>query len=576
MATVNSSITLIALPDIFRGIHLDPLAPANSSDLLWVLMSFLMATAVLLVSLGRLGDMYGRTRMFALGFAIFSLFSVLLSVTWMTGAGAALWIIVMRVGQGVGGAFLFANAGAIITDAFPAHQRGLALGLNGVAAIGGSFIGLVVGGLLAPIEWHLVFLVSVPFGILGTILSFAKLRELRPRVATRIDWWGNLTFALGLVGVLVGITYGITPYGGHTMGWTSPSVLVELFGGVAVLGLFAVIEFRSDHPMLELSLFRIRAFAAGNLATLLAALARGGLMFILIIWLQGIWLPLHGYSFARTPLWAGIYMLPLTLGFLLAGPLSGYLSDRHGARPFAVGGMLVVGLSFGFLDILPVNFSYGWFALILLLMGTGFGLFSSPNTAGVMNSLPPDQRGAGAGMLNTFQNSAMVLSIGVFFTLVILGLASGLPTVLSHGLTAQGVSPHLADKIAAIPPVATLFAAFLGDNPMRALLGPALPSLHHGAYLTGRTFFPQLISGPFSTGLHEAFAFAIGASVVSAAASMLRGARYVHGEEAAVTPTALSVHEDGEDPLVRSPAPVGAPAALVSGAAFPSKGAELR
>ena len=358
MVFINQSIVLIALPAIFRGIHLNPLTPANTGYMLWMLMGFMVVLAVLLVTLGRVGDIFGRVRIFNLGFAVFTVFSVLLSVTWMHGAPGALWLISMRVGQGVGGAMLFANSSAIITDAFPAHQRGLGLGINNVAAISGSFIGLVLGGLLAPVEWHLVFLVSVPFGVFGTIYAYVKLVDRSVRTEASIDWLGNVTFAVGLILILVGITYGLLPYGHHTMGWTSPVVLSEIFGGLAVLFLFGFIETRVEHPMFRLSLFRIRAFSAGNVASFLASLSRGGLMFMLIIWLQGIWLPLHGYSFSQTPLWAGIYMIPLTVGFLVSGPLSGVLADRYGARPFATGGLLIVALTFVFLLLLPVDFSY--------------------------------------------------------------------------------------------------------------------------------------------------------------------------------------------------------------------------
>jgi MFS family permease len=533
MATVNSSIILIALPDIFRGIQLNPLAPGNTKYLLWMLMGFMVCTAVLLVSFGRIGDMFGRVKMYTLGFAVFSFFSIMLSVTWLNGAKGALWLILMRVGQGVGGAFLFANSAPILTDAFPRDQRGLALGINSVAAISGAFIGLVLGGVLAPVEWRLVFLVSVPFGLFGTVWARLKLREIGERHITRIDWWGNCTFAVGLVAVLVGITYGIEPYGGHTMGWTNPSVLGGLIGGVALLGAFVVIERHVERPMFNMALFRIRAFSAGNIATLLASIGRGGLMFILIIWLQGIWLPQHGYSFSVTPLWAGIYMLPLTIGFLIAGPLSGILSDRFGARPFATGGMVLSAVSFALLELLPVNFSYLFFALLLLMMGTAMGVFASPNLAGIMNSLPANQRGAGAGMLTTFQNSAQVLSIGVFFTLIILGLARTLPHSLYTGLVAQGVPAEVARRAATLPPVASLFAAFLGYNPVRTLLGPALAHLPVGraAYLSGRAFFPHLISAPFHAGLSEAFTFAVVACLVAAVASWLRGGKYHHTPE---------------------------------------------
>jgi MFS family permease len=533
MATINASILLIALPDIFRGVGINPLEPGNTSLLLWLIMGYLVVTAVLVVTFGRLGDMFGRVKMYNAGFAVFSVFSVLLSVTWMHGTAGVLWLIVMRILQGVGGAMLMANSNAIITDAFPVEQRGLALGLNQVAGIAGSFLGLIIGGVLGPIDWRLVFLVSVPVGLFGTVWAYLKLHDTGIRQPARSDWWGNLTFAVGLIAVLVGITYGIQPYAGHTMGWTNPAVLAAMGGGVLVLAIFCVVETKVAEPMFQLRLFRIRAFTAGNLASLLAALGRGGLMFILIIWLQGIWLPQHGYSFASTPLWAGIYMLPLTVGFLIVGPVSGWLSDRFGARSFATTGMVIAAVSFGWLALLPVNFSYWEFAVVLLLNGMGMGLFASPNRASIMNSLPPNRRGVGAGMSTTFQNAAMVLSIGIFFSLMVSGLAQSLPQTMSAGLIAQGVPVADAMHVAALPPVAVLFASLLGYNPVQTLLGPTV--LHqlpagHAAYLTGRGFFPALISGPFSDGLTVAFGFAIAACVVAAIASWLRGGKYVYVE----------------------------------------------
>jgi MFS family permease len=540
MATINASILLIALPDIFRGVGIDPLKPGNTSLLLWLIMGYLVVTAVLVVTFGRLGDMFGRVKMYNAGFAVFSVFSVLLSVTWMHGTAGVLWLIVMRILQGVGGAMLMANSNAIITDAFPVEQRGLALGLNQVAGIAGSFLGLIIGGLLGPIDWRLVFLVSVPVGLFGTVWAYLKLHDTGVRQPARSDWWGNLTFAIGLISVLVGITYGIQPYHGHTMGWTNPAVLAAMGGGVLVLVIFCVVETKVAEPMFRLGLFRIRAFTAGNLASLLAALGRGGLMFILIIWLQGIWLPQHGYSFESTPLWAGIYMLPLTVGFLIVGPVSGWLSDRFGARSFATGGMIIAAVSFGWLALLPVNFNYWEFALVLLLNGVGMGLFASPNRASIMNSLPPNQRGVGAGMSTTFQNAAMVLSIGIFFSLMISGLARSLPQTLSAGLIAQGVPAADAMEVAALPPVAVLFASLLGYNPVQTLLGPRVLHLlpaGHAAYLTGRGFFPALISAPFSDGLAIAFGFAIIACVIAAIASWLRGGKYVHIEPEPAVPT---------------------------------------
>ncbi len=546
MSMIDLSIMLIALPDIFRGIHIDPLAPGNSFYLLWMILSFMVVTSVLVVSLGRLGDMYGRVRMYNLGFAVYTFFSLLLTITWMSGTAGALWLVVMRVFQGVGAALLIANSAAILTDAFPEDQRGMALGINQVAGISGSFIGLVLGGVLAPIQWRLIFLVSVPIGLFGTVWAYRKLREVPRQVRSRLDWPGNVTFALGLVGIMVGITYGIQPYGHSTMGWTSPFVLGCLSGGVALLVAFTFIERRVADPMFRLALFKIRAFTAGSLSSLLASVGRGGLMFMLIIWLQGIWLPRHGYSFSQTPLWAGIYMLPLTAGFLLAGPVSGYLSDRFGSRPFASGGMLVAASSFFLLELLPVDFSYWAFGLILLLNGLAMGAFAAPNRAGVMNSLPPEHRGVGSGMNSTFQNTAQVLSIGIFFTLMIVGLSATLPSTLYHGLVAHGVPSSVAATAAHLPPVSSLFAAFLGYNPVQHLVGAAvlahLPA-RQAAILTGRGFFPALISSPFANGLHAAFDFAIGACLLAAGMSWLRGGKYHYEEDVGsagqITPIAL-------------------------------------
>jgi len=535
MVTINQSILLISLPALFRGIQLNPLVPSNTSYFLWVFLGFLLVTAVLVVSLGRVGDIYGRVRMYNLGFAVFTLFSILLSVTWMTGTAGAMWIIVMRIFQGVGGAFLFANSTAILTDAFPENERGKAMGINGVAAVGGSFLGLLLGGVLAPINWRLVFLVSVPFGLFGTVWAYLKLKDNGVRRPAKIDWLGNTLFAVGLISLLTGIVYSLLPYGGHPTGWTNPRVLAAIFGGIAVLVLFGWVETRVEAPMFRLSLFRIRAFTAGNIAGLLGALGRGGMQFMLIIWLQGIWLPQHGYSFSQTPLWAGIAMIPLTLGFLIVAPLAGIASDRWGARLFATVGLMISGASFLLLQLLPINFTYWQFGLLIFMFAVGMGLFFSPNQAGVMNSLPPDQRGAGAGMLNTFQNSASVLSMGLFFTIVTLGLAARLPSHLYKGLTAAGVAPQAAHTVANQPPIGSLFSAFLGFNPIKQLLGPtgALQQLpaHQAAYITGRSFFPKLIEEPFAGGLHLAFTFAFFATAIAIFASAARGRAYFHVAE---------------------------------------------
>jgi MFS family permease len=552
-ATINASIVIISLPAIFRGIKLNPLTASNISYLLWMLMGYLVVTAVLVVTLGRLGDIYGRVRMYNAGFVVFAAGAVALPFDPFTGGHGALWLIGFRVIQAVGGAMLMANAPAILTDAFPTNQRGTAMGINQVAGISGQFLGLILGGILAAVNWRLVFVVSIPVGVGGAIWSYLSLREIGARHPAKIDWLGNVTFAIGLIGLLTAITYGIQPYGGHTMGWTSPVVLTGLIGGVALLVVFCVIETKVPSPMFDLHLMKIRAFAAGVTATLLAAVARGGLQFMLIIWLQGIWLPLHGYAFKDTPLWSGIYLLALTVGFIVSGPLSGWLSDKHGARAFASGGLIVSAAAFGGLLLIPTNFSYPEFAALIFVAGAGMGLFSAPNAAGIMNSVPARQRGAASGMLATFQNSGFVLSIGIFFSLMIAGLASSLPTTMFRGLTGQGVPAATAHQIASLPPVGSLFAAFLGYNPVKELLGPTgvltrLPAASV-ARLTGKKFFPQLISQPFHHGLIIVFSMAMGVLLIAAAASLLRGGRYVHdeGAAAAVVASATATEAAGTD-----------------------------
>ncbi len=527
MSAVDGSIVIIALPAIFRGIHLDPLAAGNIGYLLWMIMGYRLVQAVFVVTLGRLGDMYGRVKIYNAGFAVFGLASILLSFDPFRGGHGALWLIGWRVLQAIGGSMLTANSAAILTDAFPADRRGFALGTNQIAAIAGQFIGLVAGGALAAFDWRAIFWVNVPVGVVGTVWAYRSLRETGERHRARIDWWGNITFAVGLSAILVAVTEGIKPYRGHAMGWTDPLVVGELVGGLVVLASFVAIETRIAEPMFQLAMFRIRAFSAGNLAGFLASAARGGLQFVLIIWLQGIWLPLHGYSYEQTPLWAGVFLLPMTAAFLVVGPLSGSLSDRYGSRGFATVGMLVFGSSFIGLMLLPVDFPYWAFALLIVVNGLGVGMFSSPNAASIMSSVAPGQRGAASGMRATFQNSGTAISIGAFFSLMIAGLAASLPHTLTAGLQQQGVSHTVAQQVGQLPPVSSLFSAVLGENPIRHLLGNNLPSLSAAEQhtLTGDQFFPHLIAGPFHTGLVIVFGVAAGLSLVAAVASLLRGGR---------------------------------------------------
>jgi MFS family permease len=527
MATIDGSIVIVAMPAIFRGINLNPLTPGNVSYLLWMMMGYLLVQSILVVTLGRLGDIFGRVKIYNLGFVVFTLASVGLSFDPFQGTHGALWLIGWRFVQAFGGAMLMANSAAILTDAFPEGKRGTALGINQVAGISGQFVGLLLGGLLAAWDWRAVFWINLPFGLFGTIWAYKSLKEIASTRKARIDWLGNLTFAAGAGVLLTAITFGIRPYHSDPTAWSDPMVFGGLILGVALLVLFCFIESKVKDPMFRLSLFRIREFAAGNIASLLGAISRGGLQFMLVIWLAGIWLPLHGYDFTVTPLWAGIYMLPLTAGFLIAGPISGRLSDRYGARPFATGGLLVAACCFVGLMMLPIDFPYWVFALLIFGNGIGSGLFAAPNTAAIMSSVPAYNRGAASGMRSTFQNSGMSLSIGIFFSLMIAGLANTLPKALLPGLTAQGVPLATATSIAHLPPVSTVFAAMLGYNPVQSLLAPTgllhtLPAANV-ATLTGKTFFPNLISVPFHHGLTIVFTAAAAMAVCGAAVSWMRG-----------------------------------------------------
>ncbi|KMO76202.1 MFS transporter [Mycolicibacterium obuense] len=529
LATINASIVLISLPAIFRGIGLNPLSAGNVSYLLWMLMGYLVVTAVLVVPFGRLGDMFGRVRIYNMGFAVFTVAAIALSFDPFQLGGGAVWLIAWRVVQGVGGAMLMSSSSAILTDAFPANQRGMALGVNMVAAVAGSFLGLLIGGFLSEWHWKAIFWVGVPIGILGTIWSVRSLKELGVRSPGKLDWAGTLTFGIGLTVLLIGITYGIQPYGNSTTGWTNPAVLGAIGFGLALLVVFCIVELRVKQPMVNIRLFRSASFGMGNLAGLMSSVGRGGLQFMLIIWLQGIWLPLHGYSFESTPLWAGIYMLPMTVGFLVAGPLAGSLSDRFGARPFTVGGMLLMAVTFVAMVMIPVNFDYWVFAVLVFLNGLGGGIFTAPNTAAIMSSVPSAERGAASGVRATFFNAGSSLSIGVFFSLMIVGLANTLPSALSSGLQAQGVSASVAHDVANLPPVGSLFAAFLGYNPIAELLEPSHALAQPGVnadVLTGKTFFPELITEPFHSGLTVVFLAAAAMMLIGAVASMFNPGRY--------------------------------------------------
>ena len=537
MGMVNGSIILISLPAIFTGIQINPMAPDTFQYLLWILMGYGLVTATLLLSIGRLSDMYGRVKLFRMGFLVFTIGSILLYLTPGTGSTGALELILFRLIQAIGGAFTMANGAAIITDAFPASERGKALGINMVAIMSGQFIGLILGGILATYHWRYVFLVSVPFAIIGTVWSYWKMKEVSFRApASKIDVWGNLTFIGGLTLLLVGITYGLMPYGNDPMGWSSPWVIAATIIGAILLIAFPFVESRVKYPMFRLDLFKIRAFSYANIASFMSAIGRGGVMFMLILLLQGIWLPLHGYNYADTPFWAGIYMLPMTAGFIVMGPLSGILSDKYGPRWIATGGMTLVTLAFLALAVLPYDFSYWQFGLILFIMGIGSGMFSSPNSSSIMSSVPPEDRGAASGMMSTLMNTANTASMAIFFTIIIVGIQSGFPAAVADSLASIGQTHAgpLAAAMSQIPPTGALFSAFLGYNPMDAILGAMPPAMISSIpadvvdTLKGSTFFPKTLAGAFMPSLRLSFIIGAILSALAAVLSAMRGERYVH------------------------------------------------
>ncbi|KAA8922449.1 MFS transporter [Thermoplasma sp.] len=536
MASINGTIMMISLPAIFRGIHLNPFLPSSFQYLLWILMGYMVVTAVLLVTVGRLSDIYGRVRLFNFGFAIFTVGSILLFLTPGHGTSAAFYLIVFRMIQAIGASFLFANSAAIITDAFPSNERGKAMGINQIAGLAGSLIGLILGGILATINWRYVFLVSVPVGALGTIWSYLKLKDQSVRRKDeKIDVPGNVTFAAGLTLILIGITYGLMPYGSSSMGWTNPWVLASMISGAAMLVAFPFIELHVDQPMFNMHLFRYRGFTFGNFAGFFQSMGMGGVMFMVIILLQGIWLPLHGYSYASVPFWAGIYTIPMMAGFVLFGPISGALSDKIGARFLTTLGMSVSAVAFILLTLFPYNFSYPPFAATLFMMGSGMGLFGAPNITAVMNSLPPHYRGTGSGMRATLQNTGQTASMGIFFSIVLITLTSYLASSFNTALAAAGASVLIPvfDKI---PATSALFSAFLGYNPMATILG-LLPSSFSSlispsslAILEGTHWFPLALAPAFMKALHASFYAGAGILVIAALLSAFRGKRFVYGE----------------------------------------------
>jgi len=538
MASINATIMMISLPAIFRGIDINPFEASSFVYLLWIMMGYMIITAVMLVTVGRLSDIFGRVRLFNFGFLVFTIGSILLFLTPGTGDMAGDEIIFFRMIQAIGGSFLFANSAAIITDSFGPNERGKAMGINQIAGLAGSLIGLILGGILASINWRYVFLVSVPVGLLGTIWSYAKLKDKALRHENqKVDIPGNVSFATGLTLILIGLTYGLMPYGSSSMGWSNPWVITSMISGLALLVVFVIIERYVDQPMFNLSLFRNRAFSTGSVAGMLQSMGMGGIMFMLIILLQGIWLPLHGYSYTSVPFWAGVYMIPMMAGFVIFGPISGAISDKAGARFISTLGMVIAAASLLLLSTLSYNFSYLGFAVMLFIMGTGMGLFAAPNITAVMNSVAPQLRGAASGMRATLQNTGQTASMGIFFTIVLVSLTTKLPSAFSGALATAG-APVLIPFFIKIPPTSALFSAFLGYNPMQTILG-FFPSSYTSSILSqsvlttleGKTWFPHALAGAFMGSLRVSFYIGALLFLIAAILSAFRGKRYVFDED---------------------------------------------
>jgi len=423
LAATNSGTLIIALPDLERSLHASLLA------LVWVILAYLIAATVLVLTAGRLSDLFGRKRAYVGGFLVFAFASL--------GAGFspnAEVLILWRILQGIGSAFLFANAAALVTDAFPKEELGLAMGANTMVAAIGLVLGPVLGGALVAISWHWVFWFNVPLALAGAAWGGLILRELAQRDPARsYDVLGTVTFVVGLTGLVLGVSRG------GLSGWTDPLALASLAAAAVLLPTWVVIERRSVAPMLDLGLFSNRLFAAASAASFINGLARFALMFLFVFYYQG--------AQANSPIEAGVKLIPLALGMLIASPLSGIYADRHGSRTLAALGMLVSAVGLAGMTTLQVHSPYWQSALWLAFVGVGSGMFNSPNTAAMMGTVPAARRGIAAGARTLLQNTGAVLSIA--FVLAIVTSAVPKSTLfavfsgVSKGLSAQKLAPFI-------------------------------------------------------------------------------------------------------------------------------------
>ena len=412
MSQLDGNIVLIALPTITRKLQ------ASAFEALWVLMGYILMTAVLLLTFGRLADMYGKVRLYNYGFAIFTIGSGLCSL-----ATSGTILVLFRLVQGVGAALIWANNAAILTDAFPPNERGRAIGINLVAGVSGSVIGLILGGILTvALGWQSIFWINLPIGAFATIWAYKKLRELGTVRHERIDLPGNILFAGGLSVFLVGLTLGALS------GYTSVDVAMMALGLVMLLG-FGYVELRVRIPLMDLKLFRIRAFTAGIVSNLLSSIARSGVSLVLTIFFQG--------ALLYDALTAGILLIPFAVAFVTVGPLSGYLSDKYGARGFTTGGLLISAAGFLGFALVPGNAPYDILAVLMVLVGAGAGMFVAPNMSSIMSSAPITRRGVASGMSATLVTTGALLSLSVSFVVLATGIP---PTVLGQIFAGQSPS----------------------------------------------------------------------------------------------------------------------------------------
>ncbi len=527
LSTMNITMVIVAMPAIFNAFQFSTGAPDAISYIIWLITGYLIVTATMVVTFGKLSDMLGRVKLYNVGFVIFTIASVLLSAVTIKGDAGILELIIYRMVQAVGGGLLMVNGPAILTDYFPIRERGKAMGLNQISSVAGTILGLVLGGLFASISWNLIFIINIPFGMIGIIWSYISLKETVKKSRIHIDWLGNLVFVISLLLILIGITYGLVPYGKSSEGWTNPFVIGSIIIGILALGMFVLIEKRVKEPMFDISLFKIRDFWTGNLSLFIVSLTRQGLILILIMLFQGIWLPLNGYSYASTPFWSGIYTMPFMLAFIAMGPVSGYLSDKYGGRIFTIGGLLATAFGFLLLTIVPYNFNYIWFVPALFIIGAGMALFSSPNTADIMSSVPRKRRSAASGMRTTITNCAMAVSFPLYFAIIFTTMGGALPNALSSTLHSSGAPSSIIPYISSISPTEALFSALLGYNPVSSILSglPEVTAKLSGSIInkiTSLTFFPDAIGSAYMRGFREVVRISAILLIISAVVSYFK------------------------------------------------------